>query len=178
MTTPEQPKNGIDVTKIVGIVCGAILVIAVLTYFAFNDWVSSQTPVEQRYQSPVLNQLPLFFTFIATTIGGFIGNALIQGKLAKKVEEVAEKTEKIEKQTNGRTHVRDAENAALMNILKRGFSTTGDVSESIEKAISTPKNNDNAPEDSFNDEELQIQIQMIQLANKLHEAKQRKEGKK
>jgi hypothetical protein len=178
MENNKPSRGAVDVTKIVGIVCAAIIVIALITYFAFNDWMASQTPPgTERYESPVLNQLPLLLAFVGTSIGAFVGTSVITGKIAKRVEEVAEKTEKIEKQTNGRTHVRDAQNDALLEILKQGFSNTGSVSDSIENALSTPKNHDSPPEDSFSDEELQIQIRIIQLTNELNEAKKRKEGK-
>lgn len=156
-------KGGIDVTKIVGIVSGVIIILALLTYFAFTDWVASQTPIgQERYASPIINQLPLLLTFVGGTIGAFIGNAVISGKIAKKVE-------KIEKQTNGRTHVRDAQMDVLVAALAKAHPRSASVTTAAEKAIGTSPNNDHPPEDSYTEKEAELQARIITLTTQLSE---------
>jgi hypothetical protein len=165
----ETPKKGdIDVTKIVGIVSGAIILIALLGYFAFNDWIASQHFTgEGQYSSPVINQLPLLLGFIGTAVAGFAGSAVLTGKLAKKVEVVAEKTEKIEKQTNGRTHVRDAQIDALVLALSSAFPESLNLVESVEKAMNTARENGETPESNYSAEQLRLQSQIIKLTTDL-----------
>lgn len=158
----EQPPKSTDTAKIVGLVCATTLVIALFVYFGFTDWVSAHSTDGKVYTSPVINQLPLVLGFIATTIGAFIGNAVITGKVAKKVD-------KIERQTNGRTHVRDAQINTLVSVLLAKFSDSGNIEEAAKNALKTARYNDNAPEDHYTEQEMKIQAKIIKLTNELNE---------
>lgn len=174
----ESPKKGgIDVTKIVGIVSGAIILLALLGYFAFNDWIASQNFTgEGQYSSPVISQLPLLLGFIGTAVAMFAGNAVLNGKIVKKVEAVAERTEKIDKQTNGRAHVRDAQIDTLVMALSTQFPNSTNLTESVTKALTTARESSTAPEDDYTDEQLRIQARIIKLTTDLAKLQNKPEG--
>jgi hypothetical protein len=162
---PPKTSSG-DTAKIVGIVCATSLVIALLVYFGFTDWVASQTPPQdgKPYASPVINQLPLLLAFITTTIAAFIGNAVITGKVAKKIN-------KIEKQTNGRTHVRDAQLDVAMLALKGAFANREDVQEAVKRVLNMPRDHEYAPEDEYTEEQTHLQSEILRLTTQLNELK-------
>lgn len=154
MPDNEDKKITNDTVKIVSIISGAVLALAFFALLGFLEYLGRTTEHGDVYESPIASLLPLLGPIFLAILTSFVGTGVLFARTQKKLSA-------IEKQTNGRTHVRDAQIDALVKVLQNSLGDN--TPDAIHKALNTAPTSVIPPEADYTDEELRLQKEILRL---------------